>query len=147
MLLYMALRANCLERSLFYPHRLVLARLLSCGGAVASFPLRANLFLSSSLGFCLRHLKCNQLEERIGWQFRKARFLLQIKAVILNLVSCKGGTLFRHMRETFIKGGCILLNWPAYWSRTFLHTSYPMKAVFSPIRSIKDAASRSQLLF
>lgn len=53
--------------------------------------------------------------------------------------------LSRHVDETFIIGGCILLNWPAYWSRTFWKASYPRKASFHP-SGLKDAASHSQIL-
>lgn len=131
-----ASKRACGKSTEFYPHRLVLARLLSCRGSMASFLLRARPFLFSSLGFCLRRWKCKQLEERIGWPHgnssEKQPFLLQVKTVILNLVSCKNQTLLRHVGETFIKDGYILLNWPAYWSRKFLHASSPMKAAFHP---------------
>lgn len=46
-----ALKGACGKSTDVYPHRLLLARLLGCRGAVASFVLRTRLFLSSSLGF------------------------------------------------------------------------------------------------
>lgn len=52
--------------------------------------------------------------------------------MILSLVSCKNGTLFRQMGKTFFKGGCMSFNWAAHWSRTFLHVSYPMNPSGSP---------------
>lgn len=39
---------------------------------------------------------------------------------------------FSDVGATYIKGGCILLHWPAYWSRTFLHCPYPIKSAFHP---------------
>lgn len=39
---------------------------------------------------------------------------------------------FLDVGATYIKSGCILLHWPAYWSRTFLHCPCPMKSAFHP---------------
>jgi len=137
----MVLRANCPQRSLREEDRVLsspsgpsqAARLQgSCG--IFSAEGKAISLLLIRILFQIFKMQPVAGEDWLAtWQeFRKATLLLQIKTVILNLVRCKDGTLFRHVGETFIKGGCILLNWPVYWSRTFLHASYPMKAAFCP---------------
>lgn len=141
MLLYMALRANCLEKSLREEHRV----LSSPSGPGQAAQLQGIHGIFSAEGKAISLLLIRILFKTLKMQpaggedwlttgnsSEKQPFLLQVKTVILNLVFCKNQTLFRHVGETFIKDGYILLNWPAYRSRTFLHASSPMKAAFHP---------------